>query len=96
MGQSYKVEETGKYLRRDEVSFSDDRQKAYETSTGKPIEMKWEKMSKSKYNGADPQVIIDEFGADATRLCILANVAPKSHRNWNLDGIYNNEIGSVP
>ncbi|CAD5120396.1 DgyrCDS8967 [Dimorphilus gyrociliatus] len=85
MGQTFKVEETGKYLRSDEIEFIENKKNAIEKSTGKPVEIKWEKMSKSKHNGADPQVIIDEFGADATRLCILANVAPKSHRHWNLD-----------
>lgn len=40
-------------------------------------------MSKSKYNGVDPEDMFKEYGTDTTRLLILADVAPTSHRNWN-------------
>lgn len=45
--------------------------------------MAWEKMSKSKYNGVDPNDMFNEYGVDTSRLLILADVAPTSHRNWN-------------
>lgn len=48
-----------------------------------PVVMAWEKMSKSKLNGVDPSEIIEEYGCDTTRLIILADVAPTSHRNWS-------------
>lgn len=40
-------------------------------------------MSKSKHNGVDPEDMFKEYGTDTTRLLILADVAPQSHRNWN-------------
>nr|XP_023028907.1 probable leucine--tRNA ligase, mitochondrial [Leptinotarsa decemlineata] len=40
-------------------------------------------MSKSKHNGVDPQDMFTAYGTDTTRLLILADVAPTSHRNWN-------------
>ncbi|KAL3275446.1 hypothetical protein HHI36_020207 [Cryptolaemus montrouzieri] len=84
MGRSFKVKESGKYLPPDEVEIVDaKRNKAVETKTGKPLIMAWEKMSKSKLNGVEPTDIFKEYGVDTTRLLILADVAPTSHRNWN-------------
>ena len=60
--------------------------KPVEKSTGATLEVEWEKMSKSKYNGVDPQAVLATHGVDATRLCILSNVAPKSDRKWSEDG----------
>ena len=34
-----------------------------EKGTGEPVGMKWEKMSKSKHNGIDPQVKYKHFKA---------------------------------
>ncbi|ELU11054.1 hypothetical protein CAPTEDRAFT_228464 [Capitella teleta] len=83
MGQSYQVKKSGKYLRPDEVNFENP--SPVEASTGEKLVVKWEKMSKSKHNGVNPQEMLDKFGTDATRLAILANVAPKSNRHWSLE-----------
>ncbi|KAL8590247.1 hypothetical protein ACOMHN_006364 [Nucella lapillus] len=40
-------------------------------------------MSKSRHNGADPGEVLAQYGADATRLCILSGVSPQSHRKWS-------------
>lgn len=57
--------------------------KPVEAGTGKPLVETWEKMSKSKHNGIDPSEMIAEYGVDTTRLLILADVAPFTHRNWD-------------
>ncbi len=44
---------------------------------------RWEKMSKSKQNGIDPNLMLDEFGVDTLRLLSMADVAPQSARKWN-------------
>lgn len=59
------------------------RNKAKHKVTQEPVTMSWEKMSKSKHNGVDPDKMFAEYGIDTTRLLILADVAPTSHRNWN-------------
>ena len=43
-------------------------------------------MSKSK-NTIDPQIIIDNFGADAVRLFILSDSPPEKDVQWSDDGI---------
>ena len=48
-----------------------------------PVAKKWEKMSKSKYNGVDPDQVVEHFGIDSTRLISMADVVPTSPRKWN-------------
>ena len=45
-------------------------------------------MSKSKFNGVEPESVWDEHGIDTTRLLILADVAPRSSRHWSKDSAY--------
>jgi leucyl-tRNA synthetase len=46
-----------------------------------------EKMSKSKRNTVDPQMIIDTYGADAARLFILSDSPPERDMEWTEAGI---------
>lgn len=39
------------------------------------MEISWEKMSKSKFNGTDPEGAIQEYGTDVVRLFLLFKVA---------------------
>ncbi|XP_052816180.1 probable leucine--tRNA ligase, mitochondrial isoform X2 [Mya arenaria] len=80
-GESYKVARTGVYLPPDKVEKTGIQYT--EKGTGEKVVVKFEKMSKSKHNGVDPEELFTQYGADMTRLCILSNVAPKSDRNWN-------------
>ena len=82
-GESFKVAHTGVYLPADNVEKKG--KQCFEKGTGEKVIVRFEKMSKSKHNGVDPEDLFVEFGADMTRLCILSNVAPKSERNWNND-----------
>ncbi|CAL4066416.1 unnamed protein product, partial [Meganyctiphanes norvegica] len=83
MGQSFRSKESGKYLRREEIDFSVD--PPVEKDNGSELITTFEKMSKSKYNGIDPQEVLDEYGTDTTRLLMLANFAPRSNRSWSND-----------
>lgn len=46
-----------------------------------------EKMSKSKNNGVDPQVMIDEYGADTCRLFMMFASPPDMSLEWSDSGI---------
>lgn len=85
MGRSYRVKGSGRYLRADEVRIVDAKKNQARTlvGDGEPVVMQWEKMSKSKLNGADPTEAFDEHGTDSIRLIMLGDVAPTSHRNWS-------------
>ncbi len=46
-----------------------------------------EKMSKSKNNGVDPQLLIERYGADTVRLYILFTAPPEQSLVWNDEGV---------
>ncbi|XP_074107460.1 leucyl-tRNA synthetase, mitochondrial [Cotesia typhae] len=90
MGKSFRVKGSGKYLKSDQVEKVG--KNFVEKDTKLPVVVSWEKMSKSKHNGVDPMEMFREYGADTTRLIMLADVAPTSSRNWSdstFQGIFN-------
>jgi leucyl-tRNA synthetase len=46
-----------------------------------------EKMSKSKNNGVDPQVLTDRYGADTVRLYTMFTSPPDQSLEWNDEGV---------
>lgn len=82
MGQTYKINNTGKYVSAKEVIV---KKNGYQTLSGENVSVNWEKMSKSKSNGIDPLELLNKYGIDTTRLLILGDVAPTSTRNWSED-----------
>ncbi|KAL0901567.1 hypothetical protein ABMA27_006791 [Loxostege sticticalis] len=81
MGQSYKVKSSGKYLHPNDVEKVG---KAYkEKNTGEAVLVQWEKMSKSKYNGENPERLLSSYGSDTTKLLMLADVPPETSRRWS-------------
>jgi leucyl-tRNA synthetase len=44
-------------------------------------------MSKSKNNGVDPQLLVDEFGADTARLFIMFAAPPEQTLEWSDEGV---------
>lgn len=69
--KTYKL--NGKYLSPEE---------AIATKKDKQLEVSYEKMSKSKGNGVDPESLLEKYGIDATRLCLISYANPRSERLW--------------
>ncbi len=60
----------------------------YESKSNKPvIPGRIEKMSKSKKNVIDPNVIIDSYGADTARFFILSDSPPDRDMEWTESGV---------
>ena len=57
---------SGKYIPKSAVDFESG-PKPVEKETGLPLVVEWEKMSKSKHNGADPGEVFAKYGCDMTR-----------------------------
>ncbi len=53
-----------------------------EKSSGEPVQVFWDKMSKSKLNGTNPDEVVARHGLESTRLCMLANAGPHKNRKW--------------
>lgn len=74
--------DSGKFLKKEEVDFTNPHDPKVK-ATGKPCIVKYEKMSKSKYNGASPEECIQKHGADATRAHILFQAPVSDVLNWD-------------
>ncbi|CAH0766753.1 unnamed protein product [Diatraea saccharalis] len=81
MGQSYKLKSSGKYIPPDNVVLVGKEYKL--KNTGESVLAQWEKMSKSKYNGENPERLLTTYGCDTTRLLILSDVPPETSRRWS-------------
>ena len=58
------------------------------TLDGKPVTVgRTEKMSKSKRNTVDPEIIIQEYGADTARWFMLSDSPPERDMEWTDSGI---------
>jgi len=51
-------------------------------TTGEPLRVAYETMSKSKYNGVAPQEVITHYGADTARMFILFKAPPEKELEW--------------
>ena len=79
-GTTYRNPVTGKYIApADVVDAADPR----DPVTGDALEVLFEKMSKSKYNGVDPAAVIDRYGADTARMFILFKAPPEKDLEWD-------------
>ncbi|XP_054638260.1 probable leucine--tRNA ligase, mitochondrial isoform X1 [Dunckerocampus dactyliophorus] len=80
-GQTFRRADSGQYLKREEIDFTEKEPVAL---GGGQVEVIWEKMSKSKHNGLDPQEVVQQYGVDTVRLYILYAAPPEQDILWNL------------
>ncbi|KAF4585541.1 leucyl-tRNA synthetase [Ophiocordyceps camponoti-floridani] len=80
-GKTYIDPDSGRFLRRDDMDLSDPEVPRV-ASTGAEATVRYEKMSKSKYNGVDATATITQYGADATRAHILFHAPVGEVLRW--------------
>lgn len=85
-GKTFSDPSTGRFLRPEEVDLSNPLGPKIIGTDILP-EVTFEKMSKSKYNGADPADCIAKYGADATRAHMLFQAPIEDVLNWNEEQI---------
>ncbi|MDY7023893.1 MAG: class I tRNA ligase family protein, partial [Cyanobacteriota bacterium] len=78
-GMTYKNPVTGKYIPSANVNSEDPK----DPQTGEKLEVFYEKMSKSKYNGVDPLEVMGKYGADTARMFILFKAPPEKDLEWD-------------
>ncbi len=87
-GITFRNKVTNKYIPSNLVK---DQLNPRDPDTDEELEILYEKMSKSKYNGVDPSEVINKYGADTARLFILFKAPPEKDLEWNesdVDGQY--------
>lgn len=84
VARSYQNEQ-GLYIDPDQVQEKDGRY--FDKHTGELLKSQIDKMSKSKLNGVSPDMVIDEFGADALRLYELFMGPLEKEKIWNTDAV---------
>ena len=87
LGPSYYSNGERKFYFEADVDIDTKTNKAYSKKTGEELLVKVEKMSKSKNNGVDPEVIVKEYGADSSRVFTLFAAPPEKELEWNMNGL---------
>lgn len=89
-GITYKNPVTGKYILPENIEEREETNPEgktetvyYDKATGDRLSVFYEKMSKSKYNGVDPQVVLSKYGADTARMFILFKAPPEKDLEWD-------------
>jgi leucyl-tRNA synthetase len=77
---TYKNPKTGKYVALENIADPD---QPVDPDTGDALEVFYEKMSKSKYNGVDPKAVLAKYGADTARMFILFKAPPEKDLEWD-------------
>ena len=76
---AYKNSITGKYISPSDIK---DLTNPIDPKDNSKLEVLFEKMSKSKYNGIDPESVIKKYGADTARMFILFKAPPEKDLEW--------------
>ncbi|XP_068949380.1 leucine--tRNA ligase, mitochondrial-like, partial [Petaurus breviceps papuanus] len=80
-GQTFRLP-SGQYLKREEIDLTGE--EPVHAKTKEKLEVTWEKMSKSKYNGIDPEEVVKQYGIDTVRLYVLFAAPPEKDLLWNV------------
>jgi len=79
-GVTYRNPSTRRYVPAAKVA---DPANPVDPDSGEALEVFFEKMSKSKYNGVEPGVVVERYGADTARMFILFKAPPEKDLEWD-------------
>jgi leucyl-tRNA synthetase len=85
-GITYKNPTTGKYVPAHDPKTGVqvlDPNDPKDPDSKEPLKVFYEKMSKSKFNGVDPQEVLAKYGADTARMFILFKAPPEKDLEWD-------------
>ena len=85
-GKTFRDPKNQRFLKPEELNLVDPLSPKIRSSGKIPI-VTWEKMSKSKYNGVDPEACLTVYGADATRAHMLFQAPVSEIVYWEEDRI---------
>ncbi len=78
-GLTYKNPKTNKYIPPTAINPEDPK----DPETGEKLEVFFEKMSKSKYNGVAPEDVIAQYGVDTARMFAMFKAPPEKDLEWD-------------
>jgi leucyl-tRNA synthetase len=78
-GLTYKNPQTNKYIPLEKI----DRDRPVDPETGDKLDVFYEKMSKSKYNGVAPEDVIAQYGVDTARMFAMFKAPPEKDLEWD-------------
>ncbi|MEM8723618.1 MAG: leucine--tRNA ligase [Cyanobacteria bacterium P01_G01_bin.39] len=78
-GLTYKNPQTNKYIPSAQVN----REQPLDPETGDKLDVFFEKMSKSKYNGVAPEDVISQYGVDTARMFAMFKAPPEKDLEWD-------------
>lgn len=78
-GLTYKNPQTNNYIPSADVN----RDKPVDPATGDKLDVFFEKMSKSKYNGVAPEDVISDYGVDTARMFAMFKAPPEKDLEWD-------------
>jgi leucyl-tRNA synthetase len=87
LGKTYTHPRTKQVLAPEELKVDPKTNTVSVIGDGLTPQISWEKMSKSKFNGTDPQECIERWGADATRAHLLFQGRVEDQLEWDEDRI---------
>ncbi|CAI5788273.1 probable leucine--tRNA ligase, mitochondrial isoform X1 [Podarcis lilfordi] len=79
--RTFRLATTGQYLKREETDLTGP--EPVHMKTKEKLQVMWEKMSKSKHNGIEPEEMVQKYGIDTVRLYILFASPPEQDILWD-------------
>ena len=79
-GLTYKNPQTNKYIPSANIT---DKTNPVDPETGDKLDVFFEKMSKSKYNGVAPEDVIGQYGVDTARMFAMFKAPPEKDLEWD-------------